>query len=105
MKMKQLVLLFLLSLAPNSKQSSDNVNFISSLWNSTTTSASPTTTSGQICPLGWIDGDDLGCFLVAPHMTGLNWIEALEYCEEQVCAYFCLIGMIFSGWFLGRAQD
>ena len=36
------------------------------------------------CPLGWIDDGKLGCFLFAPQMAGLTWIEALEYCEEQV---------------------
>ena len=44
-----------------------------------------TTTSGAACPLGWIDDGKLGCFLFAPQMAGLSWIEALEYCEEQVC--------------------
>ena len=43
-----------------------------------------TTTSGAACPLGWIDDGNLGCFLFAPQMAGLSWIEALEYCEEQV---------------------
>ena len=44
----------------------------------------PSTTSGAACPLGWIDDGNLGCFLFAPQMAGLTWIEALEYCEEQV---------------------
>ena len=43
-----------------------------------------TTTSGAACPLGWIDDGKLGCFLFAPQMAGLSWLEALEYCEEQV---------------------
>ena len=54
----------------------------------TTTSWYPTTpeetTTGAACPLGWIDDGNLGCFLFAPQMAGLSWIEALEYCEEQV---------------------
>ena len=44
----------------------------------------PSTTSGAACPLGWIDDGNLGCFLFAPQMARLTWIEALEYCEEQV---------------------
>ena len=47
-----------------------------------TTSAS--STSGPSCPLGWVDDGNLGCFLFAPQMAGLSWIEALEYYEEQV---------------------
>ena len=50
----------------------------------TTTEDDTTTTSDVTCPLGWIDDGHLGCFLFAPHMAGLSWIEALEYCEEQV---------------------
>ena len=50
----------------------------------TTHSWDTTTTSGAACPLGWIDDGNLGCFLFAPQMAGLSWIEALEYCEEQV---------------------
>merc|ERR1719234_1072121 len=49
----------------------------------TTHSWDTTTTSGAACPLGWIDDGNLGCFLFAPQMAGLSWIEALEYCEEQ----------------------
>merc|ERR1719341_2436766 len=49
----------------------------------TTTEDDTTTTSGVTCPLGWIDDGKLGCFLFAPQMAGLSWIEALEYCEEQ----------------------
>jgi len=48
-----------------------------------TTTDEPRTTSGAACPLGWIDDGNLGCFLFAPQMAGLSWIEALEYCEEQ----------------------
>ena len=47
----------------------------------TSTEEYDTTTT---CPLGWIDDGKLGCFLFAPQMAGLTWIEALEYCEEQV---------------------
>ena len=50
----------------------------------TTEDYTTTTASGAACPLGWIDDGKLGCFLFAPQMTGLSWIEALEYCEEQV---------------------
>ena len=50
----------------------------------TTEDFDTTTSSGATCPLGWIDDGKLGCFLFAPQMTGLSWIEALEYCEEQV---------------------
>ena len=54
-------------------------------WEPTTTEDyDTTTTAGLICPLGWIDGDALGCFLFSPEMAGLSWIEAFEYCEEQV---------------------
>merc|ERR1712107_610303 len=49
----------------------------------TTTEDATTTTSGLSCPLGWVDDGKLGCFLFAPQMAGLTWIEALEYCEEQ----------------------
>merc|ERR1719278_2412745 len=49
----------------------------------TTAEDDTTTTSGVTCPLGWIDDGRLGCFLFAPQMAGLSWIEALEYCEEQ----------------------
>ena len=49
-----------------------------------TTTDQPWTTSGATCPLGWIDDGNLGCFLFAPQMAGLSWLEALEYCEEQV---------------------
>merc|ERR1712130_113081 len=48
-----------------------------------TTEPVTTTTSDAACPLGWIDDGKLGCFLFAPQMAGLSWIEALEYCEEQ----------------------
>merc|ERR1712212_225115 len=48
-----------------------------------TTTDEAWTTSGATCPLGWIDDGNLGCFLFAPQMDGLSWIEALEYCEEQ----------------------
>ena len=93
--MRQLVLLLAaLSLVANTKQSSDPRNSTTSAWDSTTTAASTTTTSGPICPLGWIDGDDLGCFLFSPQMVGLSWIEAIEYCEEQVCVYFHSIGIL-----------
>ena len=51
----------------------------------TTEDYTTTTTSGAACPLGWIDDGKLGCFLFAPQMAGLSWLEALEYCEEQVC--------------------
>ena len=48
-----------------------------------------TTTSRPACPLGWVDDGHLGCFLFAPLMAGLSWIEALEYCEEQVqCTWY-----------------
>ena len=40
--------------------------------------------AGEGCPLGWIDNGDLGCFLFAADRVGLSWVEALEYCEEQV---------------------
>ena len=50
----------------------------------TTEDYTTTTTSGAGCPLGWIDDGKLGCFLFAPQMAGLSWLEALEYCEEQV---------------------
>ena len=50
----------------------------------TTEDYTTTTASGAGCPLGWIDDGKLGCFLFAPQMAGLSWIEALEYCEEQV---------------------
>ena len=50
----------------------------------TTEDFDTTTSSGAACPLGWIDDANLGCFLFAPQMAGLTWIEALEYCEEQV---------------------
>ena len=53
-------------------------------YSTTTQSWDTTTTSGAACPLGWIDDGNLGCFLFAPQMAGLSWIEALEYCEEQV---------------------
>ena len=55
-------------------------------WDDTTTTHSwnTTTSSGAACPLGWIDDGNLGCFLFAPQMAGLSWLEALEYCEEQV---------------------
>ena len=36
------------------------------------------------CPIGWIDNGALGCFLFSADRVGLSWIEALEYCEEQV---------------------
>merc|ERR1711936_569576 len=48
-----------------------------------TTTPSGPTTSRPACPLGWVDDGHLGCFLFAPQMAGLSWIEALEYCEEQ----------------------
>jgi len=48
-----------------------------------TTTDEAWTTSGATCPLGWIDDGNLGCFLFAPQMDKLSWIEALEYCEEQ----------------------
>ena len=59
-------------------------------WDDTTTTHSwdTTTTSGAACPLGWIDDGNLGCFLFAPQMARLSWIEALEYCEEQVYVRF-----------------
>ena len=51
----------------------------------TTTIVSETTTTGTTtCPLGWIDDGKLGCFFLSPQMAGLSWLEALEYCEEQV---------------------
>jgi len=51
----------------------------------TTTEDYDTTTTSQVsCPLGWIDDGHVGCFLFAPEMAGISWIEALEYCEEQV---------------------
>ena len=55
-------------------------------WPATTTTEDyDTTTTSQVsCPLGWIDDGHLGCFLFAPEMSGISWIEALEYCEEQV---------------------
>ena len=55
-------------------------------WPATTTTEDyDTTTTSQVsCPLGWIDDGHVGCFLFAPEMAGLSWIEALEYCEEQV---------------------
>ena len=55
-------------------------------WEPTTTTEDyDTTTTSQVsCPLGWIDDGHLGCFLFAPEMAGISWIEALEYCEEQV---------------------
>jgi len=54
-------------------------------WTDQTTTEDYTTTtaSGAGCPLGWIDDGKLGCFLFAPQMAGLSWLEALEYCEEQ----------------------
>ena len=60
-------------------------------WDTTTTTFRPSpsttsasSTSGPSCPLGWVDDGNLGCFLFAHQMAGLSWIEALEYCEEQV---------------------
>ena len=51
----------------------------------TTTSFSSTTKAGEeSCPIGWIDNGDQGCFLFSSAMVGLSWVQALEYCEEQV---------------------
>merc|ERR1712130_520975 len=49
----------------------------------TTEDYTTTTASDAGCPLGWIGYGKLGCFLFAPQMAGLSWLEALEYCEEQ----------------------
>ena len=40
------------------------------------------------CPLGWVDDGNLGCFLFAPQMAGLSWLEALQFCEEQVFCFY-----------------
>ena len=51
----------------------------------TTTSFSSTTKAGEeSCPIGWIDDGDQGCFFFSSAMVGLSWVQALEYCEEQV---------------------
>merc|ERR1712172_376799 len=107
LKMRQLVLLLAAaSSAANVKRLPPKASYCDSgsttIWSTTptttryptTTSWYPTTpeetttdeawtTSGAACPLGWIDDGNLGCFLFAPQMAGLSWIEALEYCEEQ----------------------
>ena len=57
------------------------------------------TTSGTACPLGWIDDGNLGCFLFAPQMAGLSWIEALEYCEEQVFVHSFKFHLNFEWYF------
>ena len=90
--MKQIVVLLVassLTLAAHTKQSLDHGYFnVTSLEDhrepNTTEDYDTTTTAGLICPLGWIDGDAMGCFLFSPEMAGLSWIEAFEYCEEQV---------------------
>ena len=41
------------------------------------------------CPLGWIDDGAMGCFLFSADTVGLSWIEALEFCEEQVSNQNC----------------
>ena len=44
-----------------------------------------TLASGQdSCPDGWVDGGSLGCFLFQTEQLHLSWLQALEYCEEQV---------------------
>ena len=75
-------------------------------WYTTPTSRpSPPTTAASStpdpsCPLGWVDDGNLGCFLFAPQMAGLSWIEALEFCEEQVRLASKLVNYQFLAFYL-----
>ena len=88
LKMRQLLLLLVAaSAAANVKedQTTTAAEDYTATEDYTTTIVSETTTTGTTtCPLGWIDDGKLGCFFFAPQMAGLSWLEALEYCEEQV---------------------
>ena len=73
----------------------------------TTTTSRPSTsttaassTPDPSCPLGWVDDGNLGCFLFAPQMAGLSWIEALEFCEEQVRLASKLVNYQFLAFYL-----
>ena len=65
---------------------------------STTAASSSSSTPDPSCPLGWVDDGNLGCFLFAPQMAGLSWIEALEFCEEQVRKASKFVNLYFSGF-------
>ena len=54
-------------------------------WPTEEPTENPSTTTPESCPIGWIDNGALGCYLFSADREGLSWIEALEYCEEQVC--------------------
>ena len=75
-------------------------------WYSTTTSRPSTSTTAASstpdpsCPLGWVDDGNLGCFLFAPQMAGLSWIEALEFCEEQVSLASKFVNLFFLAFYL-----
>ena len=38
----------------------------------------------ETCPEGWVDAGSVGCFLFQTDMVGVSWLQALEFCEEQV---------------------
>ena len=67
---------------------------------STTAASSSSSTPDPSCPLGWVDDGNLGCFLFAPQMAGLSWIEALEFCEEQVRLASKLVNYQFLAFYL-----
>ena len=46
----------------------------------TTSTTITTTTPGEQCPIGWINGNDLGCLYFASEST--SWLEASAFCEE-----------------------
>ena len=56
------------------------------------TTKTPDITSSRAdeCPFGWVDADDLGCFLFMTEEAGVSWGEALELCEFKVCTVFLL---------------
>ena len=78
LKMRQLLLL----LAAASSSTANMKQLVLDTGFSTATA----TTSDATCPLGWVDAGTLGCFLLESKMAAVSWIEALEYCEEQVCS-------------------
>ena len=38
------------------------------------------TATKNACPVGWVNGNDLGCLYFGSVST--SWLEALAYCEE-----------------------
>ena len=89
LKMWQIFLIAAVSIVPITSWTKEEPT-----WPTEEPTENPPTTTPEGCPIGWIDNGALGCYLFSADRMGLSWIEALEYCEEQVADHKNLFPII-----------